>query len=145
MQQPNYKKFDRELYKQYDQIAKEIAKKLFSEMHGVQLIEPDNRYSVDLVGPNGEKVEVEVKTQWKSLDYPFSDIRIAQRKHKVLAPGTVFIVVNGPGTALVVIPAECLTDIVMVKNRYSEGEPEPFYSILPTDPRVTFWLHDVAV
>jgi len=77
------KPFDRNAYQVYDQPAKQITKQYFKKFN-IKLIDNPNKYCADLIYENNYYVECEIRTGWKSGDFPWPLINLPARKEKFL-------------------------------------------------------------
>ena len=91
------KRFDRYLYRKYDEQAKQAARALLSRSGFVVVDNPD-KYAADLIAQKGDEpsffVEVEVKDVWKGDTFPYDSLQIPERKKKFAVHRTVFMIWN---------------------------------------------------
>lgn len=128
------KPFDPVLYNQYDEMAREAVRKMFSETVALTICQPESEYDVDyniyrkgvLIG----HLELEVKTAWIDK-FPFQDIQFLERKIKYSR--TLWVLFNKTCTQHFTIKVDdiktCPTRIR--PNVYSENRNEKFY-VVPT-------------
>jgi len=127
------KRFSRELYAQYDDLAKEAADKMVEYFCVDNFTDGDNQYKVDRKGiKDGEhilNVEVEVKMAWaKGLDdFPYDEINLPERKEKYtkLDKPTSFVIFSKDLKGAVVFTDHTVSNCnkVEVKNKYCpQGE-----------------------
>jgi hypothetical protein len=102
------KRFDKELYKQNDDLAREAVKKaLVGTEHSV--IDNSKKTGVDLfVYKNGVHVlniECEIKRVWKTPEFKYLTVQIPCRKEKyaVLEVPTLFVMFNEDQSSYLVI------------------------------------------
>jgi len=91
------KRFDKHLYRKYDEQAKQASRALLSKSGFVVVDNPDV-YAADLIAQRGEEpsffVEVEVKDVWKGDTFPYDSLQIPERKKKFVINKTVFMIWN---------------------------------------------------
>lgn len=120
------KRFDKELHDIYDKMGRDIVKDFVSSFWGMQAQDNPNRYGVDLHLYTDDVLvgyaEVEVRLAWKTLEFPYEDLNVPERKRKLLVQDlpTFFFSINKDGTALF----HCRSDVVLeskveeVRNKY---------------------------
>lgn len=129
------KQFSSELFALHDAEAKRVVIDYFKK-ENIFLEENTNRYGIDLLNKeNGEismGVEVEHRTNWSGLTFPYTTINVPYRKKKYaeLPYPTIFCAVNNDYTALFVIDFK---DVVICnlkenRNKYVK-QGEMFYSV----------------
>ena len=78
------RKFDQSRFNAFNSKAIEKAESLFKNL-GYSVEHPENKYVVDLVVRKEDStfaVEVEVKSAWVGLEFPFEDIQFLPRKYE---------------------------------------------------------------
>jgi hypothetical protein len=120
------KRFDKELHDIYDKMGRDIVKDFVSSFWSMQALDNPNRYGVDLHLYKDDVLvgyaEVEVRLAWKTLEFPYEDLNVPERKRKLLVQDlpTYFFSINKDGTALF----HCHGDVVLesetkeVANKY---------------------------
>jgi hypothetical protein len=120
------KRFDKELHNTCDKMGRDIVKSFVSSFWSMQAQDNPNRYGVDLHLYKDDVLvgyaEVEVRLAWKTLEFPYEDLNVPERKRKLLSQDlpTFFFSINKDGTALF----HCHGDIVLeskvaeVRNKY---------------------------
>lgn len=127
--------FTRQLFKEYDELAKEAGKS-FLRQAGYTLVNEDEAYGSHdfIVEKDGipKKVEVEVKNAWKEDLFPYQTHDVSCRKNTSKAD--IFIQVNARGTAI----AMCDMSVVLGSPVYMKNcqmpdgrttKNEPFYAV----------------
>ena len=122
------KKFSPELHEKYDFFGRGIVKRFFADTWKLVAEDNPDQYGIDLViykkGIPVGYAEVEVRTNWKSLNFPFEELNVPKRKMKLFMRDndlpSLFFSVNCYGTALLY----CSTDLVM-KSRL-ENSPSKY-------------------
>jgi hypothetical protein len=131
------KKFDSELYKEFDKFGKNIAKKYFYNHFKIKLTDNSDPYGVDLnIIINNDKiignVEVEVRTNWKTNNFPYSTLNIPKRKEKFFINKLpcYFMSINKIGTRAFLCDSKIilLCKFEEVRNKFV-GEEEYFYKV----------------
>jgi len=130
------KTFSRDLLNKYDQPGKEVAKSYVAAA-GWKVVDETEAYgSHDFIieDKNGKqvKVEVEVKTSWGRIDFPFFTHHVAHRK--ATSKADVFIQVNRLGNAIAVCPMSVVHKSPIVKKDclLTDGQftvNEPFFDV----------------
>lgn len=126
------KKFDVDLYKKNDLLAKHKARQLFNLiLKDSNIYENPNQYSIDLIiDRNNERfgyIEAEIKQIWISEQFPFDTIQIPKRKLKFTEEelNVYFCVFSKDLSYVAVITKEILlkSPLVEVSNKYiANGE-----------------------
>jgi len=119
------KRFDRELYKKYDKLAKENVLKLIDKRK-YKVIENPKKRGVDLLvyrkGKHVLNIETEIKSLWKGKDFKYDTVQLPERKEKFakLELPTLFIMFNDNQKSYLVIKDKDLlkSPRVEVPNRY---------------------------
>lgn len=129
------KRFDRDLYEKYDQLAKE---KVFEaiDKRKFKLEENPKKRGVDLLVFNkGEhilNIETEIKRVWKGKEFKYDTVQIPERKNKfaILDIPTIYVMFNNDQSEYLVIKDKDLlkSPLVEVPNRYVFKE-EYFYQV----------------
>lgn len=127
------KRFDKELYQQYDQQAKDSTKIVLSNM-GYKVWDHPNRYKQDLLFSDsfGEEfaAECEVKLVWNSMPFPYESVQLPERKKKFFDRDTLFFIWNKPLTHAITFWSHQVQDLepVEVPNKYVY-KGEYFYQV----------------
>lgn len=117
------KRFDRELYAQYDQLAKDKTQG-YLEAQGYTVSDHPNRYAQDLLFVDGMGqeycAECEVKLVWNSMPFPYDTVQLPERKKKFFDRDTLFFIWNKPLTHAITFWSHQIKDLepVEVPNRY---------------------------
>lgn len=125
------KRFDKSLYKMYDELAKD-ATKLYNEGLGQTLTDNPDRYRQDLVADD-YLVECEVKLVWDTDEFPYDTVQLPQRKAKFFDKLTKFYIWNKALTRAATFWSDDIKDLepVEVPNKYVyKGE---FFFQIPLD------------
>ena len=127
-----YKKFDKALYKKYDESAKDRTKK-FLRSRGYEVKDHPNKYAQDLVATKDESeflVECEVKLVWDKPKLPFDTIQLPERKKKFFKKRTVFFIWNKALDDAIYFWSDHVKHIkpIEVKNKFVKSG-ELFYQI----------------
>ena len=127
-----YKKFDKALYKKYDESAKDRTKK-FLRSRGYEVKDHPNKYAQDLVATkDGSEflVECEVKLVWDKAKFPFDTIQLPERKKKFFKKRTVFFIWNKALDDAIYFWSDHVKHIkpIEVKNKFVKSG-ELFYQI----------------
>lgn len=132
------KRFDRSLYNQYDQLAKNAGTRFLLETVGAVEVRPhQDRYGPDLcyTMPDGSEgtLECEVKLTWKGGEFPYPEINVLGRKTKFFINNTHFFMLSGNGIDYLHVDAHSIMQcpLVEVPNKYVY-QGESFYKV-PTD------------
>jgi hypothetical protein len=120
------KRFDKDLHDTYDKFGRDIVKSFVSSTWNMEARDNPNRYGVDLhLYVNDELVgfaEVEVRLSWKTLEFPYEDLNVPERKRKLLNQElpTYFFSINKDGTALFHCEAKHVleSDVKESRNKY---------------------------
>lgn len=94
------KRFDRDLYEQYDELAKEKTTEYLTKQ-GFDVEPHPDRYAQDLIASspvNRWCVECEVKLVWNGVEFPYPNVQLPARKKKFFNPETQFFIWNKPLT-----------------------------------------------
>lgn len=128
------KRFDRELYKMYDQKAREATAAVLRS-NGMDSTEHPNRYAQDLIGydPTTDfefHVECEVKLVWEGPEFPYESVQLPQRKQKFFDGKTQFYIWNKELDTAVTFWDTDIEDLIPVEvpNKYVH-KGEYFYQI----------------
>lgn len=99
------KRFNRELYQQNDDFAKNIV----LEYLGEGWEENPNGRSVDLINNYTKQVaECEIKRVWRGPEFPYDDIQIPERKGKWKNLDIQFFILNNEGTHAIMFTGKSL-------------------------------------
>ena len=120
------KRFDKELHDTYDKMGRDIVKDFVSSFWSMQAQDNPNRYGVDLHLYKDDVLvgyaEVEVRLAWKTLEFPYEDLNVPERKRKLLVQDlpTYFFSINKDGTALFHCKGEAVleADVKEVANKH---------------------------
>ena len=128
------KQFDRSLYEQYDQKARQ-ATMAYLKQTGMDVCEHPDRYAQDLIAfaPLDDceyHVECEVKIVWKGQEFPYDSVQLPQRKQKFFDGKTKFFIWNKDLDTAVTFWDTDIDDLVPVEvpNKYI-AKGEYFYQI----------------
>jgi len=126
------KRFDRELFQKYDQLAR-VVTTTYLESLGFEVQEHPDKYAQDLLafkGDAGHCVECEVKLVWEGEDFPYPNVQLPKRKDKFFNVDTQFFIWNKPlEYAMTFWSYDVATlEPVEVPNRYVHSG-EYFYQI----------------
>ena len=112
------KRFSRELYKLYDELAKE-ATKLYNQKQGKHVTDHPDRYKQDLMCDD-HLLECEVKLVWKGTDFPYDTVQLPQRKQKFFDTTTQFYIWNKTLNRAATFWSDDIKDLepVEVPNKY---------------------------
>jgi hypothetical protein len=116
------KRFDKELHDIYDKMGRDIVKDFVSLNWGMEARCNPKVRGIDLLlytrdGVLAGYAEVEVRLSWKTLEFPYADLNVPERKRKLLNQDlpTFFFSINKDGTALF----HCGSDVVL-KSKVEE-------------------------
>ena len=133
------KRFDRDLYKKYDNLARQATEQFLNET-GYGVTPHPDRYAQDLIAVDDEWqfcVECEVKLVWEGTEFPYDTVQLPERKKKFFSTPTKFFIWNSTLTKAATFWSNDIKDLepVEVPNKYVY-KGEYFYQI-PLD-MVTF-------
>ena len=118
------KKFDDELFKQNDKLAREVGKAYWKSKGKTAIDNPD-RYGPDLVVDGEFYCEMEIKRAWKGKEFKYRTCQIPHRKAKYLDKDkydkpTHFLILNNEQDYAFYITAEDVASspVVEVPNKY---------------------------
>ena len=118
------KKFDYELFKQNDKLAREVGKAYWKSKGKTAIDNPD-RYGPDLVVDGEFYCEMEIKSAWKGKEFKYRTCQIPHRKAKYLDKDkydmpTHFLILNNEQDYAFYITAEDVASspVVEVPNKY---------------------------
>ena len=130
------KTFSKELYAQYDRMAREATKQFFSSV-GKQIIDNPETYRQDLIVKEDEEhkyyVECEVKAVWDKDEFPFPSVQLPYRKRKFFNKRTQFFIWNKSCTRAATFWSNEIKELVPieVKNKHiASGE---YFFQIPLD------------
>jgi len=119
----NTKKFNKNLYNQYDHVGKKFVAKILRKKHGDDLkIVGDNGFGVDLeFYKDGKKIgtaEVEVRNNWRDNNmFPFDTVNIPYRKKKFFIDGAcLYFSINKNLTRCLIIPEKVILESPVQEN-----------------------------
>lgn len=128
------KRFDRELYQQYDQRARETTTKYLTTLGYLVEDHPD-RYAQDLIVYSApDKIEYlaecEVKLVWQGDMFPYDTVQLPERKGKFFDELTRFFIWNKELTHAMTFFSATIAELdpVEVPNKYVHSG-EFFYQI----------------
>jgi hypothetical protein len=112
-----YKKFDAALFDNNDPKSREVVKSYLAS-NGIPVNDNPDKYGVDLISSDGKiKVEVERRLVWKSVEFPFNEINIPERKAKFFKDQSVaYVIVSVDYTRIGMIQGKTLTDFIKTDN-----------------------------
>lgn len=131
------KPFSSRLYWGNDLNAKLLSKQLIQKLYeGVEVIEPMNKYDIDLVITKDHLpiafAECEIKSNWKGSKFPFKTIHFPYRKKKFTMKKlpTIFIMFNRALNRCLVVDSEDVkgSPTKEVQNKLVK-EGEMFYTV----------------
>lgn len=128
------KRFDRDLYNQYDQQARDVTTAYLKSI-GHDVVPHPNHYAQDLIAywPLDDfefHVECEVKIVWTGPEFPYENVQLPKRKHKFFDGNTKFFIWNKElDTAATFWDSE-ISDLIPVEvpNKYV-NKGEYFYQV----------------
>jgi hypothetical protein len=122
------KRFDRSLYKLYDELAKD-ATRIYYEGLGLKLQDNPDKYRQDLMCDD-YLIECEVKLVWETPEFPYDTVQLPQRKNKFFGRKTQFFIWNKDLTTAATFWSHDIKDLepVEVPNKYVY-KGEYFYQI----------------
>jgi hypothetical protein len=132
------KKFSPELHDEFDVFGREIVKKFLAKTMKLEARDNPDQYGIDLVLYKNDTIvgyaEVEVRTNWNALNFPFDDLNVPLRKGKLFNNDlpSLFFSVNQPGTALMY----CSSDLVMrsrIENSPNKYMREEMFFKVPVE------------
>ena len=138
--------FNHDLLGRFDGTGKDVAKSYVTAA-GWEVVESPEAYGAwDLVIKKGEEVktiEVEVKTSWGRIDFPFMTHHVSHRKGTSKAD--LFIQVNRQGNAIAVCPMKVVHKSPIVRKDcvLPDGQrttDEPFFEV--PSCRMTYFFTD---
>ena len=128
------KRFDRDLYEKYDQLARQATTTLLTDL-GYIVEDHPNRYAQDLVVYiNADEIaylaECEVKLVWQGDLFPYDTVQLPQRKSKFFNELTRFFIWNKDLTQAMTFYSSTIANLdpVEVPNKYVHSG-EYFYQI----------------
>lgn len=127
------KKFDRELFDKNDEFGRNVIKNHFKAF---QVKDNPDVYGPDLMcyrdGLFRGYIEVEVRHNWLTGDFPYDTLNIPYRKEKffIADPRTVYAAIRFDGKALYMVQAHhiLLAPVVENPNKYVTRD-EYFYKV----------------
>ena len=133
------KPFSQDMHTEYDGTGKSRVAEHFKIAYGIDLVEHEDKYAVDLVAyKDGKKVgyvEVEVRDSWSKDDFPFDSLHIPERKEKLLNNDmrTYLVSVNKLGTKAFICDASVILNSPrMEKNNKYVEHGELFFLVDPS-------------
>ena len=137
------KPFSQDMHTEYDGVGKSRVAEHFKIAYGIDLVEHEDKYAVDLVAyKDGKKlgyVEVEVRDSWSKDDFPFDSLHIPERKEKLLNNDmrTYLVSVNKLGTKAFICDASVILNSPrMEKNNKYVEHGELFFLVDPSRIRL---------
>ena len=128
----NASKFSRSLYNKHDASAKETAQHFLAQRNYNNFDNTECYGKYDFTGETfftTHKFEVEVKTAWKGITFPFQTIDVAGRKSK--SEADFFIQINQSHTSLLFCPMSVVHKSDQYRKNTIYSTNELFYSINP--------------
>ena len=133
------KPFSQDMHDAYDGTGKSRVAEHFKIAYGIDLVEHEDKYAVDLVAyKDGKKlgyVEVEVRDSWSKDEFPFDSLHIPERKEKLLNNDmrTYLVSVNKLGTKAFICDATVILNSPrMEKNNKYVEHGELFFLVDPS-------------
>ncbi len=81
------KRFDKELHDTYDKFGRDVVKDYVSSFWGMEARDNPDRYGIDLHLYKDDLLigyaEVEVRLSWKTVEFPYEDLNVPNRKKKL--------------------------------------------------------------
>lgn len=119
------KHFDRTLYQENDEIARNHVKRLFANSE-YEIVDNPKKMGVDLLvmkdGVHVFNIECEIKRVWRGSNFPYDNVQFPERKEKyaVLDKPTYFFMFNDNQSNYVVVKDRDLlaSPKVEVPNKY---------------------------
>ena len=137
------KPFSQDMHTEYDGVGKSRVAEHFKIAYGIELVEHEDKYAVDLVAyKDGKKlgyVEVEVRDSWSKDEFPFDSLHIPERKEKLLNNDmrTYLVSVNKLGTRAFICDASVILNSPrMEKNNKHVQQGELFFLVDPSRIRL---------
>lgn len=88
-----YKPFDKSLYRKNDPKSRKVVKKYFLKQN-IILEDNPNKFGVDLISKDATlQVEVEHRLVWKSVEFPYEEINVPERKAKYFVENHICYVI----------------------------------------------------
>jgi hypothetical protein len=131
-----YKVFQKDIFDQYDNPARAVAKQFWKNL-GYEAQDNPDEFGTDLlVTGKGKKFycEVEVKTVWHGVTFHFPSLHIPVRKAKFLDKSIKFMVFNNSLTHAAIVGHAAVVNapVVEVPNHYIK-KGERFFDIPAED------------
>lgn len=116
-----YKPFSKELYNENDDAKQLVIKWL--ESNGITAEVNKNRYGIDLV-TDDKSYEVEVKHNWKGVEFPYEEVHFPYRKIKFATDDAIFVMLNHERTHAIIVGGEVLakSEVVFKSTKYTRNE-----------------------
>lgn len=130
------KQFDKQLFELVDKAARDIVKPLMKELYNLDCQDNPNKYGVDLLGYEDGKlinyIECEMSGVWKEGPFPYTHVRLPERKGKfcILDKPTLFVMINKTRTRAMIYSSDKVlrAELKEVSNAYIRSG-EYFYCI----------------
>lgn len=88
-----YKQFDKSLYRKNDPKSRKVVKKYFLKQN-IILEDNPNKFGVDLISKDATlQIEVEHRLVWKSVDFPYEEVNVPERKLKYFVENHICYVI----------------------------------------------------
>lgn len=116
-----YKPFSKELYNENDDAKQLVIKWL--ESNGITAEVNKNRYGIDLV-TDDKSYEVEVKHNWKGVEFPYEEVHFPYRKIKFATDDAVFVMLNHERTHAILVDGSVMAkcETVFKSTKYTRNE-----------------------
>lgn len=124
------KQFNRQLYNTYDTMGKNIAISFLTAL-GYRIENTDEAYGSHdfVVSKDGieKKVEVECKTSWKGVAFPYNTHSVPYRK--LCSNADIFIQVNASGDCLATCPMKDVKTSPVIRKNTIYTQNEAFFNV----------------
>lgn len=138
--EPVRKRFDKDLHAQYDKLGRDVVKGFVNKNWEMEAEDNPNPYGIDLLlykdGVLCGLAEVEVRPAWKTIEFPYEDLNVPQRKRKLLentGQPTFFFSVNKDGTALFHCDAESVLQSELKESHNKYVRAGEYFFKVPLD------------
>ena len=120
------KKFSKSLFNKYDTAAKKAIVAIFKDFKDFRIVQNEHKYGVDFLLYKKDKhigyLETEVKTLWKTEEFPYEDVQWPSRKKKYaeLDKPTIFVIFSKDLKNYLTASSKILlkADQEIVRNKY---------------------------
>jgi len=112
-----HKKFNKNLFKQNDPKSRTIIKNFF-KTHNITLVDNKDPYGVDLISEDGSlRIEIERRINWDSVNFPFDEINLPERKNKFFTDGkTSYIIISKDYSHIGIISKKNISEYINEQN-----------------------------